>query len=343
MRCVTCPACSRRAPTAPTAIFFSSRGSNLDATDYDMNGIKLLQDGLPITTADGNNHNRVIDPLSARYATRRARRECAHVWRQHARRRHRVRLADRARQRPCRGVGQRRQLRTAAGPRHGQRRVQRPARRPADRRRQGVGRLSRSQQTDALWRVRQHRLAGDRRRHDASVRHLHPERAGTRGAAERSAGASGSGSGEPGRDRRQLSVERRYVACRQHHHVADRCEPQLLRRLFDTKNRSCYHPIVDKIMVDPDGPTGPDPGVRSVQPADRHQSPRRRRRDALRATHRRARAAVRPELRRQTRSTAITTATTAATATASPRRSTTPPAASRALRWIAGSSPTAGR
>ena len=50
-------------------IFFSSRGSNLDATDYDMNGIKLLQDGLPVTTADGNNHNRIVDPLSARYAT----------------------------------------------------------------------------------------------------------------------------------------------------------------------------------------------------------------------------------------------------------------------------------
>ncbi|HET6630490.1 MAG TPA: TonB-dependent receptor [Woeseiaceae bacterium] len=50
-------------------IFFSSRGSNLDATDYDMNGIKLLKDGLPITTADGNNHNRVIDPLSARHIT----------------------------------------------------------------------------------------------------------------------------------------------------------------------------------------------------------------------------------------------------------------------------------
>ncbi len=50
-------------------IFFSSRGSNLDATDYDMNGIKLLQDGLPVTTADGSNHNRIIDPLSARFAT----------------------------------------------------------------------------------------------------------------------------------------------------------------------------------------------------------------------------------------------------------------------------------
>lgn len=49
-------------------IFFSSRGSNLDATDFDMNGIKLLQDGLPVTTADGNNHNRIIDPLSTRYA-----------------------------------------------------------------------------------------------------------------------------------------------------------------------------------------------------------------------------------------------------------------------------------
>jgi iron complex outermembrane recepter protein len=50
-------------------VFISSRGSNLDATDYDVNGIKLLQDGLPITTADGNNHNRLIDPLSTRYAT----------------------------------------------------------------------------------------------------------------------------------------------------------------------------------------------------------------------------------------------------------------------------------
>lgn len=50
-------------------IFFTSRGSNLDATDYDMNGIKLLQDGLSVTSADGNNHNRIIDPLNARYAT----------------------------------------------------------------------------------------------------------------------------------------------------------------------------------------------------------------------------------------------------------------------------------
>ena len=68
-------------------IFLSSRGSNLDATDYDMNGIKLLQDGLPVTTADGNNHNRLIDPLSARLRHRRARRERADLWREHARRR----------------------------------------------------------------------------------------------------------------------------------------------------------------------------------------------------------------------------------------------------------------
>jgi iron complex outermembrane receptor protein len=55
--------------TGNDGIFLSSRGSNLDATDYDMNGIKLLQDGLPVTTADGNNHNRIVDPLAARYAT----------------------------------------------------------------------------------------------------------------------------------------------------------------------------------------------------------------------------------------------------------------------------------
>lgn len=48
--------------------FYSSRGSNLDATNYDGNGIKLLVDGLPVTGADGNNHNRDVDPLSARYA-----------------------------------------------------------------------------------------------------------------------------------------------------------------------------------------------------------------------------------------------------------------------------------
>lgn len=55
--------------TGNDGIFFSSRGSNLDATHWDMNGIKILQDGLPVTAADGNNHNRIIDPLSARYAT----------------------------------------------------------------------------------------------------------------------------------------------------------------------------------------------------------------------------------------------------------------------------------
>ena len=52
--------------TGGDAVFISSRGSNLDATDYDSNGIKLFQDGLPITTADGNNHNRFLDPMAAR-------------------------------------------------------------------------------------------------------------------------------------------------------------------------------------------------------------------------------------------------------------------------------------
>lgn len=48
--------------------FLSIRGSNLDATNYDGNGVRLLQDGLPVSAADGNNHNRAIDPLSARHA-----------------------------------------------------------------------------------------------------------------------------------------------------------------------------------------------------------------------------------------------------------------------------------
>lgn len=47
--------------------FLSSRGSNLDAVNYDGNGIKLMIDGLPVTAADGNNHNSFIDPLIARF------------------------------------------------------------------------------------------------------------------------------------------------------------------------------------------------------------------------------------------------------------------------------------
>jgi iron complex outermembrane receptor protein len=49
--------------------FISMRGSNLDSTNFDGSGTKLLQDGLPVTAADGNNHNRVIDPLASQYAT----------------------------------------------------------------------------------------------------------------------------------------------------------------------------------------------------------------------------------------------------------------------------------
>ena len=50
-------------------VFISSRGSNLDANNYAGSGIKLLQDGMPVTAADGNNHNRMIDPLASSFAT----------------------------------------------------------------------------------------------------------------------------------------------------------------------------------------------------------------------------------------------------------------------------------
>src|SRR5690606_3793027 len=53
--------------TGGDAAFISSRGSNLDATNYDSNGIKLFQDGLPVSSADGNNHNRFLDPAAARH------------------------------------------------------------------------------------------------------------------------------------------------------------------------------------------------------------------------------------------------------------------------------------
>lgn len=44
----------------------SIRGSNLSALSYDKSGVALFQDGLPVTSADGANHNRLMDPLSAR-------------------------------------------------------------------------------------------------------------------------------------------------------------------------------------------------------------------------------------------------------------------------------------
>lgn len=55
------------AGAAGDSSFLSARGSNLDATAHDGNGIKLLVDGLPVTAGDGNNHNRDVDALSARH------------------------------------------------------------------------------------------------------------------------------------------------------------------------------------------------------------------------------------------------------------------------------------
>jgi iron complex outermembrane receptor protein len=51
-----------------SGITLSARGSNLDSKGYDTNGVRMLEDGLPITTADGNNHNRFISPLVVRQA-----------------------------------------------------------------------------------------------------------------------------------------------------------------------------------------------------------------------------------------------------------------------------------
>ena len=48
--------------------FLSIRGSNLDSTNYDGSGIVMLVDGLPVTAADGNNHNRDVDPLAMQRA-----------------------------------------------------------------------------------------------------------------------------------------------------------------------------------------------------------------------------------------------------------------------------------
>lgn len=44
----------------------SMRGSNLTSLNYDKSGVLLLQDGLPVTTAGGANHNRLLSPAAAR-------------------------------------------------------------------------------------------------------------------------------------------------------------------------------------------------------------------------------------------------------------------------------------
>lgn len=43
----------------------SIRGSNLSATNYDNAGVIMLRDGLPVSSADGANHNRLINPYAA--------------------------------------------------------------------------------------------------------------------------------------------------------------------------------------------------------------------------------------------------------------------------------------
>jgi iron complex outermembrane receptor protein len=63
------PGAWMQSASGASGVFMSSRGSNLDATNYDNNGIKLLQDGLPVTAADGNNHNRFLDAVAAQYVT----------------------------------------------------------------------------------------------------------------------------------------------------------------------------------------------------------------------------------------------------------------------------------
>jgi iron complex outermembrane receptor protein len=55
-----------QSPSGSDDVRISIRGSNLGAIDYDNNGVTLFQDGLPVTTADGNNHNRIVNPLTAR-------------------------------------------------------------------------------------------------------------------------------------------------------------------------------------------------------------------------------------------------------------------------------------
>ena len=53
--------------TGTDSVFISIRGSNLDDKTFDLNGIKVIQDGLPLTAADGNTQTQLINPLASRH------------------------------------------------------------------------------------------------------------------------------------------------------------------------------------------------------------------------------------------------------------------------------------
>ena len=114
-------------------------------------------------------------PVDRALRQRGARRERAHLRRQHTGRRDRFHLSHRAQQRAALSVPRRRQLRFPERPSH-DRRCAREDGRAADDRRQAVGRLSRSQQSGTLGRLRQRRLATVDEDAGAALRNLRLQR-----------------------------------------------------------------------------------------------------------------------------------------------------------------------
>ena len=250
---------SPRAASGSEELFFSSRGSNLDATDYDKNGIKLLQDGLPVTTADGNNHNRVIDPLSARYAIV-ARGANALTYGASTLGGAIDFISPTARNSAPLSVfvngGSHGSLNgrvTAGGARE-------RVRRARHRRRPALGRLSRPQRAGARRPVRQCRLAAVADDQRPPLRHLHRTTTAPARRADARRGGRRSGSGQRGRARRQLRQGGEDGARRRQDDLGDRRRAARCRSASRTREQSLYHPIVDQIFVDFDGP-GPNAPV----------------------------------------------------------------------------------
>ena len=81
-------------------VFYSSRGSNLDSTDYDKNGVKFLQDGLPVTRGGRQQPQSRAGSAERPLRDHRARRQCAGLRCEHAGRRDRLHFPHRAQHEP---------------------------------------------------------------------------------------------------------------------------------------------------------------------------------------------------------------------------------------------------
>ena len=290
-----CRACGRRAPAVPIRCSSPAAVRTWTPPTTTRTASNFSRTVCPVTSADGNNHNRVLDPLSARYAT------IAHganaltygastlggaIDFTSPTARNSAPLSLFA------SGGSNGQLERARHRRNGGGSV----RRPHHARDQELGRLSRAQRAGWRGRLSQRRLAvvgcGD---HAGCTPPGWTTKKKLPGALTRaqfeedpdqaSAPALNADYGK--------KVETGRIAAKTTWNLGDRSSIDVG---LSYEKQSLYHPIVDRIMVDFDG-AGTGAAGGSLQPAGRHRSSRCRRHGALPASGRRSQPARRDQFR----------------------------------------------